>query len=225
MRNKTVLVLSGGMDSVTLLYQLIEFDHEVFPITFDYGQRHVKEIEAARTFCKTFGLPHKVVDVSSLRDVLGGSALTDDIDVPDGHYEEESMRVTIVPNRNMIMLSIAWGYATSIEASRIAIAVHAGDHFIYPDCRLEFIISAEETLRLAVAGMKHEPTRIFAPYICYSKLEIANVGMRLQVPYEKTWTCYKGGKLHCGVCGSCTERREALTGFDITVYAADNERT
>lgn len=225
MQDKTVLVLSGGMDSVTLLYQLVESDHEVFPITFDYGQRHIKEIEAARAFCETFDMPHKVVDISSLRDVLGGSALTDEIDVPDGHYEEESMRITVVPNRNLIMLSIAWGYATAIGAHRVATAVHAGDHFIYPDCRPEFIKSATQTLRLAVKGMDFEPDRIFAPYIHYSKGQIADVGKRLKVPYEDTWTCYKGGDVHCGVCGSCTERREALAGHDLTVYAADSERT
>ena len=218
--NKTVLVLSGGMDSVTLLYQLIEFKHEIFPITFDYGQRHIKEIKAARAFCDTFGLPHKVVDISSLRDVLGGSSLTDSIDVPDGHYAEESMRITVVPNRNMIMLSIAWGYATSIGASRIATAVHAGDHFIYPDCRPDFIRSAEQTLRLAVKGMDNEPQNILTPYLHSSKIDIAQIGKRLHVPYEDTWTCYKGGDIHCGLCGSCNERKEALEGFDPTEYSA-----
>jgi len=218
MQDKTVLVLSGGMDSITLLYQLIEFKHQVFPITFDYGQRHVKEIDAARAFCESFGLPHKVVDVSGLRDVLGGSALTDEIDVPDGHYEEESMRVTVVANRNLIMLSIAWGYATSIGAHRIATAVHAGDHFIYPDCRPEFIDSAQATMRLAVQGMDHEPRSILTPYIHYSKGQIADVGKRLNVPYEDTWTCYKGQELHCGTCGSCTERKEALGKDDPTIY-------
>lgn len=219
--NKTVLVLSGGMDSVTLLYQLIAtMRHEIFPITFNYGQRHVKEIEAACAFCDSFGLSptHKVVDISSLRNVLGGSSLTDDIDVPDGHYEEESMRVTVVPNRNMIMLSIAWGYATAIGANQVAIAVHAGDHFIYPDCRPRFIESACQTLRLAVEGMDFEPHSIFAPYIHYSKADIAKIGFQLKVPYEDTWTCYKGGEVHCGTCGSCTERREALGNRDKTVY-------
>lgn len=219
MTTKTVLVLSGGMDSVTLLYQLLEFKHEVYPITFDYGQRHVKEVEAARAFCNKFDLPHKVVDVSSLRDVLGGSSLTDDIEVPDGHYEEETMRITVVPNRNMIMLSIAWGYATSIGASRVATAVHAGDHFIYPDCRSLFIKSAGQTLRLATEGMEGAPTQILVPYIDASKMEIAQIGKRLNLPYEETWTCYKGGDVHCGVCGSCTERIEALEGFDETEYA------
>jgi len=218
--NKTVLVLSGGMDSVTLLYRLIDFGHEIFPITFDYGQRHVKEIEAARNFCDKFGLPHKVVDVSSLRDVLGGSSLTDDIAVPDGHYAEESMRITVVPNRNLIMLSIAWGYATSIGAYNVATAVHAGDHFIYPDCRPEFIKSAEQTLRLAVEGMGDTPRILFTPYLNFSKHDIAEQGRALEVPYEDTWTCYKGGDIHCGLCGSCTERKEALNGFDPTEYAA-----
>jgi 7-cyano-7-deazaguanine synthase len=222
MHNKIVLVLSGGMDSVTLLYQLSQNkQNEVFPITFDYGQRHVREIDAARGFCDMLDLTHKIVDVSGLRDVLGGSALTDDIDVPDGHYEEESMRVTVVPNRNMIMMSIAWGYAASIGAHKIALAVHAGDHFIYPDCRPDFIKSAKQTLRLATKGMDFEPRHVFAPYLKFSKREIAQVGFKLnpQVPYEDTWTCYKGGDIHCGICGSCTERREALLGYDYTKYA------
>jgi 7-cyano-7-deazaguanine synthase len=221
---KTVLILSGGMDSVTLLYWLINREHLVQAISFDYGQRHSKELAAAALICNRERIRHHVIDVSILRDFLGGSALTDDIDVPEGHYEEESMRATVVPNRNLIMLSIAWGYATSIGADYVATAVHAGDHFIYPDCRPSFILAADAALHAATEGMEDAPEGgILAPFINIDKGQIAEEGYLMKVPYEMTWTCYKGGEVHCGKCGACVERQEALGEADPTLYEINQE--
>ena len=204
---KAVCVLSGGMDSTTLLYRLIKEGHSVYAISFNYGQRHRKELEYASRTCKKLGVEHKIVNLSMLKELLSGSSLTSDIEVPEGHYEEESMKSTVVPNRNMIMLSIAGGWAVSLEADLIAIAVHAGDHAIYPDCREEFIVEASKAL---FEGNYHKVV-IYYPYIDKTKAEIAREGLDLGISYdEDTWSCYKGESEPCGKCGTCVERIEAL---------------
>jgi 7-cyano-7-deazaguanine synthase len=204
---KGLVVFSGGMDSTVLLYMMHRQFHDVEAITFNYGQRHHKEIECAAAITKTLGVKHKIVDLSVLQNLLGGSALTaSDIKVPDGHYTDESMKVTVVPNRNMIMLSIACGYAISQNIGTVGMAVHAGDHTIYPDCRPDFIARVSQAV---VEGNDIAPF-IFTPFINRTKTDIAKIGRTLDVPFEKTWSCYKGGDTQCGVCGTCVERLEAL---------------
>lgn len=205
---RAVCVFSGGMDSTTLLYQLLDEGYETYAISFDYGQRHKKELEYAARTCEKLGVTHRVVDISDIQGVIGGSALTsDEIDVPEGHYEDETMKVTVVPNRNMIMLAIAGGWAVALEADIVATAVHGGDHAIYPDCRPEFVGLFAEALK---SGNYHQ-AETFTPYLEKSKAEIAAIGLGLGIDYEQdTWSCYKGEAQACGKCGTCVERDEAL---------------
>jgi len=205
---KAIVVLSGGMDSTTLLYRLLyEGYGEVRAISFDYGQRHKIELERARQTCEALGVKHEVIDISTLMKFISNSALTNpDIDVPEGHYEDNSMQSTVVPNRNMIMASIAIGYAVNIEADVVALGVHAGDHAIYPDCRPEFIACLNAISHIA----NYRPIQIYTPYLDYDKGDIILDGKKLLVDYSLTHTCYKGNKKACGKCGSCEERLEAF---------------
>jgi 7-cyano-7-deazaguanine synthase len=196
------------MDSTTLLYHLLEEGDEVLAISFDYGQRHRKELGYAARTCERLGVAHRIADISDIGSLLGGSALTStEIDVPDGHYEDPSMRITVVPNRNMILMAIAAGYAISEGCDRLAVAVHAGDHAVYPDCRPEFVDRFEKALETG----NYENILVYAPFISWKKDEIARLGTRLGIDYERdTWSCYKGGEEPCGKCGTCVERAEAL---------------
>lgn len=220
---KAVAIVSGGMDSVTLAYLLKSQGYDLELVSFDYGQRHSRELECAKHQAELLGANHTVIDISGIRPLLKGSALTDEVEVPHGHYAEESMRLTVVPNRNAIMLSIAWGLACSTGADVLACGVHAGDHFIYPDCRPAFVESLEAALRIGTEGHRQEGLQLIAPFVHMSKTDIAEVGGMLGVPFEHTWTCYEGGEVHCGKCGSCTERKEAFRDSgvpDPTTYAA-----
>lgn len=204
---KVVAIYSGGMDSTVLLYHLQSQGYDVRALSVDYAQRHRKELEHARSISRTIGIPHEVADLRGVTHLLKGSSLTDTgIDVPEGHYAEESMKATVVPNRNMIMLSVALGYAISLEAQFVAYGAHAGDHTIYPDCRPEFA-SAINTAALLADWHQVELLR---PFIRMTKAEIAKRGAELNVPFELTWSCYKGGERHCGRCGTCVERAEAF---------------
>lgn len=203
---KTVCVLSGGMDSTTLLYQLLAEGKEVSAISFNYGQRHKKELESAKATCQKLNVPHKIVDLSFLRELISNSALTSDIEVPEGHYQDENMKLTVVPNRNMIMASIAIGYAVNIGAQEVALGVHAGDHAIYPDCRPIFI----NALSVVSEISNFQPVSIYAPFLYADKGDIATIGKELGVDYSLTWTCYKGEENACGKCGACQERAEAF---------------
>jgi 7-cyano-7-deazaguanine synthase len=189
-------------------------------LSFDYGQRHVKELESARACARRLGVPHRVVDLRDVGAALSGSALTDDVAVPDGHYAEETMRITVVPNRNAIMLAVAFGMAAAQKAGAVAAAVHGGDHFIYPDCRPGFVAAFQAMQDAALEG--YAAVTLWTPYVQGSKADIVRDGARLGVPFAETWSCYKGGARHCGRCGTCVERREAFhlagaadpTGYD-----------
>ncbi len=143
-------------------------------------------------------------------EVNSGSALTDDVDVPHGHYAAENMAVTVVPNRNAIMLSIAYGVAVARGARIVAAAVHAGDHYVYPDCRPGFVEAFDRMQREAVEGFGDPSLCLYAPFVHKTKAEIVEIGAALGVPYEDTWSCYEGGEVHCGLCGTCNERKEAF---------------
>src|SRR3990167_1076519 len=185
---KTIIIFSGGMDSTTLLYKLLKEGKEVQALSFDYGQRHLKELDFAKVTCEKLGVPHKRVNLSFLKELLYNSALTGDIDIPEGHYEDESMKLTVVPNRNMIMASIAIGYAVNVNADEVALGVHAGDHAIYPDCRPEFVFALRKIAEIA----NFKPIEIYAPFLFIDKGDIAILGKELGVDYSNTWTCYKG---------------------------------
>ncbi len=204
---KTILIYSGGMDSTTLLYKLRAEGDRVQALSFDYGQRHKKELKSAAKICKKLGVPHKIVDITTLKNLMEGSALTSNrIKVPEGHYKNKTMRSTVVPNRNMIFLALAIAQAVSLKFDRVAIAVHAGDHAIYPDCRPAFI----KAMRSASKTANYKKIAIYAPFLNMTKRAIAKIGKKLKVPYGLTWTCYKGLKKPCGKCGACVERAEAL---------------
>ncbi len=216
-----VAIVSGGMDSVTLAYLMASEGYDLNILAFDYGQRHKKELGYAEHCAKRLEASFEVVDLSGVGRLLSGSALTDDIDVPHGHYAEKTMAVTVVPNRNAIMLSVAYGAAVARGAEVVAAAVHAGDHYVYPDCRPVFIEAFDRMERFAVEGFGDEKLHLHAPFVHKTKAEIVEVGTELGVPYEETWSCYEGGEVHCGLCGTCTERKEAfeLAGVpDPTAY-------
>jgi 7-cyano-7-deazaguanine synthase len=221
-RPKALVLLSGGMDSVTLAYFASKQYDVRLALSFNYGQRHKKELDFAREHAARLGAEHRIIDLSHLCDLLKGSSLTqDDIIVPDGHYAEETMKATVVPNRNAMMLSIAYAAGISGGYSALFTAVHAGDHFIYPDCRPEFISALDTALEIGNAGFNPQGLKIMAPFVNMTKAEIASTAHSLGVPLESTWSCYKGAALHCGTCGTCHERQEALwlAGVpDKTVY-------
>lgn len=216
--SKAVAVVSGGLDSVTLAYYLKAEGYTLHLVSFDYGQRHKKELAFASACAVALDAKIDVIDLAGVGALLKGSALTDDIPVPDGHYAAPNMAVTVVPNRNAIMLAIAFGIAVAEKADCVGIGVHSGDHFIYPDCRKEFIDSFAAMESLANEG----GPALLAPFAEKTKAEIVRIGSALNVPYQKTWSCYKGEDIHCGVCGTCTERKEAFAVaqvVDPTVYS------
>lgn len=218
---KAIAIVSGGLDSVTLAHTLKAEGYDLHLLSFNYGQRHAKELEYAKRCAEVLGARWSLVDLSSVAPLLTGSALTDAIPVPDGHYAAENMRVTVVPNRNAVMLAIAYAAAVSEQADAVAFAVHGGDHFIYPDCRPEFAQAFDSMQRLAVQGHARPGLRLLAPFLHMTKADIVRQGAALGVDYVATWSCYKGGAVHCGTCGTCVERKEAfeLAGVvDSTIY-------
>jgi 7-cyano-7-deazaguanine synthase len=241
----SVVIVSGGLDSTILVYDMIEKGYRPHMLSFNYGQRHHKELRFAEYTSKKLGLRHDIVDLTALTHLISNSALTSQnktshpavpksdraIEVPEGHYAEDSMKATVVPNRNMIMLSIAAGIAVNNKYKTIATGVHGGDHFIYPDCRPEFIFAAGQAILKGNEGFHnfhvdgpavaqvslngeeksyYPALPIFTPYLNQTKADIAYRGIELEVPFEETWSCYKGGEKHCGRCGTCVERLEAI---------------
>lgn len=215
---KTVILLSGGMDSATLLHKCYSEGDAVVGLGVSYGQRHHKELQAAYNLCHDLAVPYVLAPLDGLQHLLVSALTTPAITVPDGHYQSETMKATVVPMRNAIFLSVAAGYAWSVGADRVGIAIHTGDYAIYPDCRPEFLADFNAMIRSASEGFISP--YIHAPFINISKRKIADLGETLRVPWDMTWSCYKGGPIHCGVCGTCVERREALAEWnDPTEYA------
>ena len=221
MAKDAVIVLSGGMDSVTLLNEYK--DIIALAVTFNYGSNHNKrEIEYAKLHCQRLGIKHIIIPLDFMHTYFKSSLLEGADAIPEGHYADSNMKSTVVPFRNGIMLAIACGIAESNKLTRVLIANHSGDHTIYPDCRQEFVDAMSHAMR---AGT-YEGIEIFAPYTGISKTDIARHGKRLGIDYSETYSCYKGGAKHCGKCGTCRERREALRDAgiaDTTEYLSDTE--
>jgi 7-cyano-7-deazaguanine synthase len=213
---KATLIVSGGMDSATLAYYYKNKGFDLHLVGFNYGQRHSKELLSLEMIAKSLEASWQVVDLTHLKDDLSSSLTNDDIEVPDGHYAEETMRVTVVPNRNMIMLAIAGGIAVANGSRLLGTGVHAGDHFIYPDCRPEFIEFLDNALIAGTEGHSVFGFHLEAPFVYINKAAIAKLGGELGVPYGLTWSCYKGGDKHCGRCGTCVERIEAFIDGEVT---------
>lgn len=201
----SLIILSGGMDSVTMLH-----DHKeeiALAVSFDYGSNHnAREIECAAYHCKLLGIKHIVIPLEFFTNYFKSSLLEGDDAIPEGNYDDNNIRSTVVPFRNGIMLAIAAGIAESNGLQRLLIANHGGDHSIYPDCRPEFISAIDAATK---AGT-YNHVEVYAPYTNITKTDIARIGHRLKIDYSKTWSCYRGGKIHCGRCATCLERREAL---------------
>jgi len=219
MLKKVIVLVSGGMDSVGALYHAHNIHSVVRALSFDYGSKHNhKEIPFAAAHCRKLNIAHEVIELDFVGRLFKSNLLKSAETIPDGHYEDATMRQTVVPFRNGIMLSIAAGYAESNGAEALVIAAHAGDHAIYPDCREQFMGAMADAIRLGTyAGID-----ILRPFIRMTKAEIARRAHELGVDLSQTWSCYKGGEIHCGTCGTCVERREAfiLAGIpDPTVYA------
>lgn len=228
----SVAIVSGGLDSTTLVYDMLDKGYRPHLLSFNYGQRHKKELNFAALTASKLRLPHDIIDLSSITRLISNSALTSHridydtlqegthvpvevdtgIEVPEGHYAEDNMKLTVVPNRNMIMLSIAVGVAVNEKAKFVGIGVHAGDHFVYPDCRPEFVRAMNVAVNVGNQGFDNfNPTEaIYAPFILKSKADIAFRALELGVILNETWSCYKGGEQHCGKCGTCVERLEAI---------------
>lgn len=216
---KAVVLLSGGLDSVTALH-LVAREHEVVgALSFDYGSKHnARELPMAAWQAGALRIPHEVIGLDFMDRCFSSALLASGGAIPDGHYEEESMKRTVVPFRNGIMLSVAAGYAESRGASAVVVAAHGGDHAVYPDCRGEFMAAMADAMRLGT----YAEVDLLRPFIATDKAGIVRVGVYLGVDYGRTWSCYKGGDVHCGRCGTCVERREAfmLAGVnDPTEYA------
>lgn len=201
----SIIILSGGMDSVTMLYEYQ--DRIAWAISFDYGSNHnQKELAFARLHCNRLQIPHIIIPLEFIHRYFHSSLLEGADAIPDGNYNDENMRSTVVPFRNGIMLAIAAGMAESKGLTQIMMANHAGDHTIYPDCRPDFVAAMSQATALGTYNNVH----LFTPYTNISKTDIARRGKALGIDYSETWSCYKGRDKHCGKCGTCTERREAL---------------
>lgn len=215
---KVIVLLSGGMDSTTLLYQMHHEQEVVGALSFHYGSKHNhKEIPYAEYHAQKLEIPHEVIPLGFIAEHFSSGLLKTGGEIPEGHYEEESMVQTVVPFRNGIMMSIAAGFAESVGAEAVAIAAHAGDHAVYPDCRKPFM----SAMQSAMEEGTYARIQVLSPYVGVRKEDIALEGKKWGVEFKQTWSCYKGGEYHCGKCGTCVERKEAfaLAGFpDPTQY-------
>ncbi len=206
----SIIIVSGGMDSITLLYE--KQDNIALGISFNYGSNHnAKEIPLAQKHCEKLGIPHIVIDLDFMQQHFKSSLLEGAEAIPNGAYDEENIKSTVVPFRNGIMLSIAAGVAESRQLNKLLIANHGGDHSIYPDCRPDFI----QSMSSAISAGTFQDIEIDAPYTHLTKAEIALRGRKIGIDYSETWSCYKGGDIHCGTCSTCRERKEALEAAEI----------
>jgi len=215
-----VVLCSGGMDSVTALYWAAREHRAVAALSFDYGSKHNhREIPLAVEHAAKLGVRHEIIALDFVNRLFASDLLRSGGEIPEGHYAAENMKQTVVPFRNAILLSIACGLAESVRAEGLVIAAHTGDHTIYPDCRGEFMRAMGDAMRFGT----YAKVQLLRPFIALTKGQIAAEGARLGVDFSRTWSCYKGGAIHCGRCGTCVERREAFAEAglrDPTVYEA-----
>ena len=201
----SLMVLSGGLDSTTMLYEYQ--DRIALALSFHYGSNHNdKEIEFAKLHCERLNIPHMIIRLPFIKQFFKSSLLEGAEAIPEGNYDEENMKSTVVPFRNGIMLSIAAGIAENNKLQYVMLANHAGDHTIYPDCRPAFV----DAMSKAIEAGTWNNVQLLTPYTNISKTDIVRHGMQLGIKYNETWSCYKGGDEPCGVCGTCREREEAL---------------
>ena len=204
---KVVVLLSGGLDSVTVLHHMAATEKVVAALSFDYGAKHnARELPCAADQCRGLRIQNQIVPLTFLAETFKSDLLKSGGKIPDGHYEELTMKKTVVPFRNGIFLSLAAGYAESVGAEAVAIAAHSGDHAIYPDCRESFFLPMAQ----AIEAGTYARTKLLRPFVAMDKAAIVRRGTELKINYSRTWSCYKGGLLHCGTCGTCIERREAF---------------
>jgi 7-cyano-7-deazaguanine synthase len=204
---KVLTLVSGGMDSVTALYDAAQSHQVVGALGFDYGSKHnPRELPLGVWHANKLGIPHRTIRLPFINELFDSDLLRSGGPIPEGHYEEANMKQTVVPFRNGIMLAVAAGYAETIGAEAIVIAAHAGDHAIYPDCREGFMQAMGE----AITQGTYARLSLLRPFIAWNKSRIVQRGVELKIDYARTWSCYKGGDRHCGVCGTCVERREAF---------------
>lgn len=207
MKNKVLVLLSGGVDSVTALYQAMQTHEVVGTVSFDYGSKHnEREISYAKYHSEKLGIRHEVIHMDFVQRLFKSSLLKGGEDVPEGNYEESNMKSTVVPFRNGIMLAIACGFGESIGASGVIIGAHSGDHAIYPDCRTPFMEAMSQAMQLGT----YETVELLYPFIDMDKAAIVKLGSELNIDYAQTWSCYNGREHHCGKCGTCIERKEAF---------------
>lgn len=208
------------MDSTVLLYDMLDRGKKTAALSFDYGSRHnPRELPLAAKTCKALGVAHQIIRLPFIGELFSSALLKGGREIPDGAYDSGTMALTVVPFRNPILMSISVGYAESVGAAEVLLASHSGDHALYPDCRTEFNTAFDQAVRL---GTAHK-VRLGFPYETLCKRDIAEIGRRLGVDFSHTWSCYKGGERHCGTCGACLERKDALRcaqGADPTVYSA-----
>ncbi|MGL6072823.1 MAG: 7-cyano-7-deazaguanine synthase QueC [Fimbriiglobus sp.] len=220
----TVILFSGGLDSTTLLYHLLAEGHHVRALSVDYGQRHgARELVCACDIALSLGVEHRILDLRSLVGFLGDNGLTDPSKpIPLGEYAPENMSLTVVPNRNMILISVALAWCASTGGGQVAFAAHGGEYTPYPDCQPAFAEAMHHAARTA-----HEPPlAVVAPFVNWTKTDIVRHGAGLRVPFEKTWSCYVGQEFHCGACGTCIDRRRAFQSAQVndpTAYLKDQE--
>lgn len=212
----SLIVLSGGLDSTTMLY---EYQYRIgMAVSFHYGSNHNnRELDFAKLHCERLGIPHLVIRLPFIKQFFRSSLLEGADAIPEGNYNDENMKSTVVPFRNGIMLSIAAGIAENNKMQYVMLANHAGDHTIYPDCRPEFVEAMNNVIHFGTWN----GVQLLTPYTMLTKAEIASKGKELNIDYSETWSCYKGGEHHCGVCGTCRERKEALAQAGIedkTIY-------
>ena len=204
-----IVSLSGGLDSSVLAYHLVHAGVNVKALSVNYGQKHVKELRSSSMIAAHLNIEHKVVSLGSLMSIFpqASSVLDSTQAVPEGHYADESMKSTVVPNRNMLLISVGLAWSVACKFDGVAYAAHAGDHAIYPDCRPEFADAMDNAARLC----DYIPQHVVRPFVEHTKADIVVVGAALGVPFEHTWSCYNGREKHCGKCGTCVERIEAFS--------------